>query len=189
MASDFSLEAKRQLAHAASAAALATGLLVNRQFTLAFIVVGVLLLYVVPRYFPRNPLSRLLIVLFERERDIAESPFRGAITFSVGIFIASLIAPPAIAAGAVLVHGFGDAAATLVGKYLGRHRMGTHKTVEGAFAYLFFGAVGASLTVSPGLAALLAVCGMLLELVSPINDNLLIPPVLALLPVAPSLIP
>ncbi len=189
MASDFQLEAKRQLAHAFSAAALAAGLVVGRQATVSFIVVGVLLLYLVPRRFPHNPLSRLLITLFERKRDVEEFPFRGAITFSAGILVAALVAPPVIAAAAVLTHGLGDAAATLVGKYVGRHRIGVHKTLEGALAYLVFGAAGAFVFVPLGLAGVFAVAGTLLELVSPVNDNLLIPPVLSLLPTLSSSMP
>lgn len=137
----------------------------------ASIFVGFILAEGVLRGF-RIPVVTLLIRSLERD---GEFPGKGAFYFTASalfclLFFDSSVAVPAILSLAVL-----DGAATLVGLRWGRHRITNGKSVEGWVGGILANTV-ALLVLLPPLTALSAslVAG-LVEMVSPVDDNLTIP--------------
>ena len=109
---------------------------------------------------------------------------RGFIYFFIGIIITLYIFQfnMAIANAAILILLFGDSASTLIGKRFGKIKLPfhSHKTLEGSLAFLAVGFIF-SLTQLPILPAFVgALAGTLTEAYSPIDDNVPIPLVSAL---------
>ncbi|MFC2154569.1 diacylglycerol/polyprenol kinase family protein [Candidatus Altiarchaeota archaeon] len=180
MKSDFWLEFKRQMVHLLLGSAIAFTMYFFKLYTVLLLLATTILFLVVPRFSPNNPLSRLLMALFERKKDIEEFPFRGAIFFNIGAVSAVFLLPLEFACGVILVLGWGDSMSTLIGKYIGRHRIGA-KSIEGSLAFLLFGFIGALFFLNWEMALLFAFVGMFIELFLPFNDNLSIPIGLSLL--------
>ncbi len=120
----------------------------------------------------RIPVISGLVDSLERREAL---PGRGALTFAVSslfcvIFFEKAVVVPAIIALAVL-----DGTATIIGYYFGRRKIINGKTIEGTLA----GMALCFLALMPFLPAIEAtfavfVAGMV-ELFSPLDDNLLIP--------------
>ncbi|MCB9639361.1 MAG: hypothetical protein H6728_15250 [Myxococcales bacterium] len=103
------------------------------------------------------------------------------------LFLLSLTCPPAICAMAVVVLGFADPAAAIIGRRFGRHRLVNGRSLEGSFTFWVVGAIAALVTlqifhptIGFGSALLMslgaALAGALAELFSQrIDDNLSIP--------------
>jgi dolichol kinase len=112
--------------------------------------------------------TRLLLRPHER------TSIAGATHMAIAYLLALLLFPKPIAIAAMLYNGLGDAAAALVGKRWGRHRVRWGKSWEGASAALAVNlAVGA---LVPGIPIAAAVAGgfaaALLEFLPlPIDDN------------------
>lgn len=113
--------------------------------------------------------TRTMLRPHER-RDVS-----GATYMAFAYAAAALLFPKAIAVVAMFYNGLGDAAAALVGRRWGRHRLASGKSWEG-----FAAAVAANLAVGlavPGVGAAAAVAGAFtaagLELARlPLDDNL-----------------
>ena len=99
--------------------------------------------------------------------------------------LASLIFFPAPSAAAASI-GFGvlDAASTLVGLRFGRRRLPNGKSAEGTLAAFAITLPLLLFFLSPLAATAVAITGALAELVLPVNDNLVVPFLLALLATA-----
>ena len=113
--------------------------------------------------------TRTLLRTHERHR------WAGATFMAVAYLLALLVFPKPIAVAAMLFNGLGDAAAALVGKRFGRHRLRSGKSWEGAGAALAV-TLGVGLLM-PGIPVTGAVAGALaatmLELAAlPPDDNL-----------------
>ncbi|NYT07080.1 MAG: hypothetical protein GKC05_02320 [Methanomicrobiales archaeon] len=120
----------------------------------------------------RIPVISGLVDSLERREAL---PGRGALTFAVSslfcvVFFEQAIVVPAIIALAVL-----DGTATIIGYYFGRIKILNGKTIEGTLAGMALCFL-ALLPFLPAIEAVLAVfvAGMV-ELFSPLDDNLLIP--------------
>lgn len=99
----------------------------------------------------------------------------GATYLALSYFLAAVFFPRPIAVAAMLYSGLGDAAAALVGKRWGRHRIRSGKSWEGAGAGLAVN-LAAGLAV-PGIPLLAVIAGgtvaATLELLPiPVDDNL-----------------
>ncbi len=104
-----------------------------------------------------------------------ERPAEGAFNFAVGSLLPLLIGQPWI----VLALGFGDGVSTLVGKFFGRTRIYRKKSLEGALAeFLVVLVIARFFYPVPIIPAAIYT---LVELFSPIDDNLSIPAALSLL--------
>ena len=113
--------------------------------------------------------TRTLLRTHERRR------WAGATFMAIAYLLALLVFPKPIAVAAMLFNGLGDAAAALVGRRFGRHRLRSGKSWEGA---------GAALVVTLGIGLLMpgipvagavvgAVAATMLELAAlPPDDNL-----------------
>ena len=98
-----------------------------------------------------------------------------AINHMLGYVMAAL-AVPAIVALAVL-----DGIATIVGLRYGKHRIFNGKSWEGTGAGIAAAFLVLLLVVPPAQALAIAVIAGLIELLAPVDDNLLIPPCICIL--------
>ena len=108
-------------------------------------------------------------------------PGQGTLTFVLGPFIALVFFEPNIVFLSVLILAFADSFSTIVGKGIGTIKVYNGKTLEG-----FLGGFLASLfVVLPYLNAYVAVTvclvASLTELLSPVDDNIVIPPLSSLI--------
>ena len=84
-------------------------------------------------------------------------------------------------AAAAIAFGVLDATSTLAGLRFGRRRLWNGKSLEGALAALAVTAPLLFFFLAPLSAIAIAITGVLMELVLPVNDNLVVPFLLALL--------
>lgn len=108
-------------------------------------------------------------------------PGKGAFYFVFSAFVTLIFFPASVTALSVLVLAVLDGMVTILGLRYGRIRIINHKSIEGTGGAILvtFGIL--LMLVSPLNAVIIAVVAGIIELVSPIDDNLLIPPVVALL--------
>ena len=103
----------------------------------------------------------------------------GPVTLGLGALLALLLFPPRVAAVAVYALAFGDSAATLAGRCLGRIRPAflAGKSIEGSLACFAVTALAGFLVLSDWRTALaVGVASMAAEAFSPKDfDNLLLP--------------
>jgi dolichol kinase len=95
--------------------------------------------------------------------------------FAIGIILALILYPSAIAYASICIVAVGDSAAAIVGGRFGHRRIVRRKTVEGFAAGLTAAFLLASLFVSPLIALLGAIGGMIMELIDVPDDNLTMP--------------
>ncbi|MDD3622974.1 MAG: hypothetical protein PHQ81_11285 [Methanofollis sp.] len=120
------------------------------------------------------PLFSTIVETFERKETI---PGKGAAYFVAAALFSSIVYDPQTAFVAVLSLAVLDSTATITGLTLGRHPLVNGRTLEGS-AGGFFALAALLLFLLPPLAALIAAAtAMLAELLSPVDDNLVIPPV------------
>ncbi|MFH1400236.1 MAG: phosphatase PAP2 family protein [Nanoarchaeota archaeon] len=183
--SDVTLEVKRQIFHIFNGTVIVMLLKLNyiaMRGVIILLVFGIALSFLYSRR--PNSLIEWFLRNFDRSHRV---PGYGAITFFVGI-LATLVLfgggglyghPSDVALASIMILTFGDAAATIVGKSIGRvpNPLNRKKTVEGSIAGIIFGAAGALFFVPllPAIAA--AVVAMTLEAVKSlkIDDNIVVP--------------
>ncbi|BDZ70033.1 diacylglycerol/polyprenol kinase family protein [Methanobacterium petrolearium] len=126
------------------------------------------------------PLFSAIFRVTKRQNDE-----KGFIYFFIGIILTLYFFQfnIAIANAAILILLFGDSASTIIGKRFGKTKLPfqPHKTLEGSLAFLIVGFL-VSLTqihIIPAFVGALA--GMVTEAYSPVDDNVPIPLVSALL--------
>ena len=95
--------------------------------------------------------------------------------FAIGIILALVLYPSAIAYASICIGAVGDSAAAIVGDRFGHRRIVRRKTVEGFAAGLTASFLLASFLVSPFIALLGAVGAMIMELLDVPDDNLTMP--------------
>ena len=95
--------------------------------------------------------------------------------FAIGIILALVLYPSAIAYASICILAVGDSAAAIVGERFGHRRIVRRKTVEGFVAGLTAAFLLACFLVSPVIALLGAVGGMIMELLDVPDDNLTMP--------------
>ena len=108
-------------------------------------------------------------------------PGGGANYTGFSVLAALLLLPASSAAAATIAFGVLDSASTIAGLRYGRRRLPNGKSVEGALAAFAFTAPVLLLFLTPVAAVAVAFVGALAELVLPVNDNLVVPLLLALL--------
>ena len=95
--------------------------------------------------------------------------------FAIGIILALILYPSAIAYASICILAVGDSVAAIVGERFGHMRIVRRKTVEGFAAGLTAAFLLASFFVSPFIALLGAVGAMIMELLDVPDDNLTMP--------------
>jgi phytol kinase len=119
-----------------------------------------------------------IVEALERESVL---PGKGAILFVFSALVCLFFFEPKVVVPAVIALAVLDGVATLAGLRYGKHRIFNGKSVEGTGA----GIAAASLALLPVLPPVQAIAAAVLagviELVAPVDDNLLIPPCISLL--------
>ncbi len=92
-----------------------------------------------------------------------------------------IIFQPSIAFASIFALAFGDSAAGLTGRFIGRiqNPLNKKKTLEGTLAFFAVSSLSMIIFLNPYLALLAGLIAALVELL-PLNDNLVIPPCVAL---------
>ena len=175
-------ETERQIFHLILGTLLAASvMLMGKFYSLAFfgcsLIIGTVLSELLHRGYRVQPFH-WFITRMERERV---KPGRGTLNFFIGTFIALVFFDVQIVFASILILSFGDAFSTIVGKGIGRVKLRNKKTVEGFLA----GFLASLIVVSPYLNIYIAVAACLAasltELLSPVDDNIIIPPLTSLI--------
>lgn len=119
---------------------------------------------------------------FEREDEIKDRPFYGAIMFMLAIGFTFLVFPQEAAVLAVLILSVSDSASTLIGVHLGEIKLpyNKKKSLEGSSAFLLTAFILASIFTSPVPALVLALAGTFTESLPRLDDNFSVPIAVAL---------
>ncbi|WP_317064527.1 diacylglycerol/polyprenol kinase family protein [Methanoculleus caldifontis] len=123
------------------------------------------------------PVVSPVIANLER-RDAA--PGKGALFFTLGALFSLVFFDKEIVFLSLVVLSLLDSVTTLVGIRFGRTRIYNHKSLEGTVAGIAVTAAALALFVPPAPALVTAAAAGLTELVSPVDDNLVIPVVACL---------
>lgn len=150
----------------------------------ALILLAVLILLIVVILFELDKKHHVPLFSFIFRRCRRADDERGFIYFFIGIILTLVIFQfnMPVANAAILILLFGDSASTIIGRKWGKNKIPhrNDKTVEGSLAFFVVGLILA-LTQIPLLPAVLGVFfGALAEAYSPVDDNIPIPLVSAL---------
>jgi len=104
-------------------------------------------------------------------------PFKGAIEFFIGCFLATVIFEPITAIAAIAVLSLSDAVSTLIGSYHGKHKLPVNKkkTFEGSAAFFLTSIFVLWFFVNPLKAIIVAILATFAEMIPKIDDNLTVP--------------
>jgi phytol kinase len=138
------------------------------------------------RVFPKN-LRLISYVAKAAERSGEKAvykriPFYGSIIGLIGI-VASMLIVGTRAYIPILVLAWGDSASTVVGVYFGKHRLIQGRSLEGALGFFVAAVIPLFVltSLSDGKVLFLAASATLVEIFSPVDDNLTIPIVVSAL--------
>ncbi|MDD1709803.1 MAG: hypothetical protein LUQ37_02700 [Methanoregulaceae archaeon] len=120
----------------------------------------------------RVPLVSVLIDKMERENV---RPGKGALYFALSSLFCLVLFDKEVVVPAIVTLSLLDGAATLVGYYYGKHPIIGKKTAEGTLAGIVITFFALLVLLSPVQAAISVIVAGLVELLSPIDDNLIIP--------------
>jgi dolichol kinase len=134
----------------------------------------------------RLPLFSVLVEHFDRNDRL---PGRGALYFGISALVCVLLFPVAISVPAIITLAVLDSVTTIVGKRFGRTRIYNGKSWEGTLAGIAVTTLVLQPLLSPLGAVAVAVLAGIIELISPVDDNLSIPvAVSVLLALVPALL-
>lgn len=137
----------------------------------ASIFVGFILVEGIRKGF-RLPLITLLIKNLERE---GEYPGKGAFFFTASALFCVIFFPARVAVPSILTLAVLDGVATLVGMHWGEHRIMNGKSFEGSIGGIIVNTAALLLLISLLQAFAASLVAGLVELISPVDDNLTIP--------------
>ena len=125
----------------------------------------------------RLPIVSPLLDLLERENS---EPGRGAYYFVFAALGCLLLFDSGQAGTSIFVLALLDSVTTVAGQRFGRHRIYNRKTLEGSLAGFIIATGTLFAFLPPSSAFIAAGAGAIAELVSPVDDNLVVPPVVCL---------
>lgn len=130
-----------------------------------------------------KPIDRLDDMLEEEFKTVERPntlPFKGAIEFGVGCFIATIAFSEIVAIACIAVLALADAMSTLVGYYFGKYKLPINKkkTWEGSTTFFLISFFVLSFFTDPLRVFVLAVLATVAEMLPFVDDNLSIPIVL-----------
>lgn len=133
----------------------------------------------------RVPVFGWFLERFEREKNLKTFPGMGMIFFIASALLCLKLFPRDIALASLMVLTLGDSTSHLIGKYFGRTKNplngNSYKLLEGSFAGLVFGFIGALIFVNPLEAFAAALFAVIAEATQfdlnkkAVDDNLLVP--------------
>jgi dolichol kinase len=177
----FEKEVKRQLVHMGLGVFLYFLVYYVRKRYLIPLMTFVLVFGIVLRYFL---LKKYRWKFFEKFLRVFGRPGEvgmGAMFFIFGSLISVLFFPRETAALSILVLGIGDGIATIAGKK-SKHKLYGSKTLHGSTAFFLSSFVIISIINQDILQSLfVSLIVSTIELLSPLDDNIIIPPITALL--------
>ncbi len=123
-------------------------------------------------------------LLDEAERS-GRVPMKGSLAFAIGALLSYVFFGPLFTAAGLTTLGALDSITAVAGTRIGRHTIYRKKSLEGTIAGIAAATVVVwvyipfltGVAVAPALALLVASVAGLVEVFSPVDDNLLIPPV------------
>ena len=118
------------------------------------------------------PLFSLLVDHLDRNDRL---PGKGALMFAVSALVCVILFPVSIAVPAIVTLAVLDSVTTIIGKSFGRHRIYNGKSWEGTTAGIVVTTIVLLAFMSLTGAVAVAVLAGIIELVSPVDDNLVIP--------------
>jgi phytol kinase len=124
------------------------------------------------------PLISPLMSLLERKDAV---PGKGALFFSLGALFCLVVFETRIVFLAIVVLSVLDSVSTIFGMRFGKTRIYNHKSLEGSLMGIIAAVVALLPFLTPGLALLVAGVAGIVELLAPVDDNLLIPVAVCLL--------
>lgn len=150
----------------------------------ALIIISIAVLVLVLILFQIHKKHHIFFFSYIFRRCTRQDDERGFIYFFIGIILTLIIFQfnMPIANAAILILLFGDSASTIIGRRWGKHIIPfqNEKTLEGSLAFFLVG-LAVALTQVPFLTAFSGVIfGALTEAYSPIDDNITIPLICAL---------
>jgi len=177
------LELRRQAFHFIIGAAIAIFVhLAPRNISVPVLVVASASVFIMRKAYRHVPPLNWLIETFERTEDSASGKqFKGAFYLALGSALAAGLFPPFEASLGILVLSVSDSLPTVIGKTYGKRKIHLNKTVEGTLAFFISASAILLYFFQPHIAILTALTATLLELYSPIDDNLVLPPAVAFL--------
>jgi dolichol kinase len=119
-------------------------------------------------------------IIHSLERDVL-FPGYGTLLFLLSSFFVLVLFGPVVAGVSVLVLAVLDSFSTIFGVYAGKHKLYGKKSVEGFIGGIIPTFLVLLLVISPLQAGIIAIIGGIVELFSPIDDNLTIPVAVALM--------
>ncbi len=152
----------------------------DRDFTLSVLVLTLFTGFILSDAVSRGytiPVISTIIINLER-RDAA--PGRGALFFALGALFCLVFFEREIVFAGLVVLSLLDSVTTLAGTRFGKTRIYNHKSLEGTLAGVAVTTVALCLLVPPAVALVTAAAAAAAELVSPVDDNLVIPVVACL---------
>lgn len=178
-------ESRRQAVHLAVGTAIAASIAflpgaVSIPLYAAGLLVGSVLVDAVERGLAVPVIAPILEQL---ERDDA-GPGQGAFYFVISALACLVLFDPFTAAVGVFVLALLDSVSTVAGRRYGRHRIFNGKSVEGFLGGVLVTGAALLFVLPPATALLAATVAGFVELVSPVDDNLVIPPAVCLVLVA-----
>ncbi len=141
------------------------------------IFIGLVLVDLILRGY-RLPLFSILLDHFDRNDCL---PGKGALMFGVSALACVILFPVSIAVPAIVTLAVLDSVTTIAGQALGRHRIYNGKSFEGTAAGIIVTTIVLLVFMNPVGAVAVAVLAGIIELVSPVDDNLVIPVAVAVL--------
>jgi len=111
---------------------------------------------------------------YERKKEL---PFNGAIMFYLGCFIVTVLFQPYIAIASITVLALSDSLSTLIGHFLGKHKLFINKKKSWEGSIIFFVTTFMILLffVYPIKALIIAILVTFIEMLPKVDDNLTIP--------------
>ncbi|HWQ67396.1 MAG TPA: hypothetical protein VN372_11045 [Methanospirillum sp.] len=102
-------------------------------------------------------------------------PGKGAFFFGISALVTLILFPAPVAAIGVFTLSVLDGIATIIGLRYGRIRIINHKSIEGTCGAIAVTFVMLLLLMNPIQAGIVAIVAGIVELASPVDDNLIIP--------------
>jgi phytol kinase len=175
-------ERARQVTHIVFGVGIATFILIagkDRALPVLFgsLLLGLILSDAITKGY-RVPLISTLVHELERPGVF---PGKGAILFLFSSTLCLFFFPAEVVVPAVLTLAVLDGVSSLAGQQFGRHRIGNGKSWEGTIAGIGVTALVLLPFVPPLQALAVSAIAGIIELVTPVDDNLVIPPVVCLL--------
>lgn len=173
------LELKRQLFHALYGIII---LILLQYYSKSFIVLVLFVLVIIGLILSQKsktkkiPIISPILNIFDRKKDLKTHPGKGAVTLTIGFFIA-LLFPLTIAKVAILILALGDASSTIGGKLFGRTKISKNKTLEGTIAGIIISTLAALIYVPLIPAVATSTLAMFSEHFETkwLDDNIIIP--------------